>query len=191
MSDEGTGKSTALTGLRIVLVASLLLFLLATLTETYRTPSVPETLAPTPTQKFSQDNLIIPGTRVGPVTLGLPIGTVITELGKGQKRPAETGVFHLYQHLGLVIYTENDIVSSVNVSSEIFTTRQGVKVGSDVDAVLSTLGEKYEMEGEQDKYVLHNWSRGWHVGVENNKVTFLRVTPALEPTTSSADSPLE
>lgn len=166
-------------GLRVVLMASLMLFLLATATEVYRSPAGSPQLTPTPTDKSARDNLIVPGARIGPVTLGLGIDQVTAELGKSQKRPLENGVLHLYEDIGLVVYAEDSRVASVTARSPIFQTRQGIAVGSDVDVVLSHLGKEYEREGDDQKYVLHNWGQGWHVGVENNLVTYFQVTPPM------------
>jgi len=172
-------KSTVMIGLRVVLIASLVLFLLATVTETYRSPTGDPQLTPSPTDISARDNLIVPGARIGPVTLGLSIDQVVGELGKSQKRPLENGVLHLYEEFGLVVYTEDDRVTSVTTRSPFFQTRQGIAVGSDVDTVLSHLGKGYEREGDDRKYVLHNWGQGWHVGVEDNLITYFQVTPQM------------
>jgi hypothetical protein len=175
---EGKSKSWLLVGLRVVLISSLVLFLLATATEMYRSPSTPRVNL-TPTDKSAQDNLIVPGTRIGPVTLGLSIDEIVKQFGKGQLRPLKTGVLHLYEQRGLIIYVEDGRIASVSARSPAFATRQGIRVGSDVDSVLSHLGRDYELAGTDDDYVLHNWSQGWHVGVEKNIVTYFQVTPAL------------
>ena len=87
------------------------------------------------------------------------------------KKPPQFDVDH--------ITAEDNRVASVTARSPIFQTRQGIAVGSDVDAVLSHLGKEYEREGDDQKYVLHNWGQGWHVGVENNLVTYFQVTPPM------------
>lgn len=168
-------------GLRVVLVSSLVLFLLATVAEIYRSPGNPAA-NPTPTEKSILDALIVPGSRIGPVTLGLSMEQVTQDLGSGQKRPMPEGTMHLYEELGLVVYAQEGRVTSVTTRSPHFATRQGVAVGSDVDAVLSHLGRDYELEGnEKEKYVLHNWGQGWHVGVENDLVTYFQVTTPVKP----------
>jgi hypothetical protein len=173
-----SSNKTVAWGLRIVLLASLTLFLLATLTETNKAPI---SAAPTPplTNNFTRDTLIIPGTRVGPVTLGLPIKILNEVLGAAQMRPQGQGLVHLYPEPGLVVYSENDRVVSVTVRSPTFKTRSGVGVGSDVDEVLRTLSGDYEMEGAGREYRLHNWSEGWHLEVQDNKVTYIQITAKL------------
>jgi hypothetical protein len=168
-------------GLRLVLVASLVLLLLATLAERHRLPT---STAPTPppTDSTALDTLIIPGTRIGPVTLGLSSQKMGGVLGQAQLRPQAPGVVHLYPDLGMVVYTENDRVVSVTVRSPIFKTRSGVGVGSDVDEVLRTLSGDYEMEGSGKEYKLHNWSEGWHLEVQDDKVTYVQITTKLTET---------
>jgi hypothetical protein len=175
---EGETKSSVLIGLRVVLISSLVLFLLATATEMYSAPSTLK-VNPTPTTKSSQDSLIVPGVRIGPLTLGLSVEELTKQFGKGQLRPLKTGVLHLYEDLGVIVYVEDDVIASVSVRSPHFATRGGVKVGDDVDTVLSSLGRDYDLEGSDEDYVLHNWDQGWHVGVEKNIVTYFRVTPPL------------
>lgn len=168
-------------GIRVVLVASLLLLLLAVLTETNKLPA---STAPTPppTESFTADTVIVPGTRVGPITLGLSIQKMGQILGPGQMRPQAPGVVHLYPNAGFVVYTEGDRVVSVTVRSPAYKTRSGVGVGSDVDQVLRTLSHDYEMEGSGKAYTLHNWSEGWHLAVKDNKVTYIQVTAKLTET---------
>lgn len=177
MSEETQVKPGILLGLRVVLVASLVLFLLATLSETYRSPA--NDIEVPPTERSTPDSLIVPGVRVGPVTLGLPVTQLSQYYGKAQLRPHEDGIVHLFEEHGLVVYAEQDRVQQVTVRSPHYKTRAGVGVGSDVDAVLQNLGQDYEKVGSQDKYVLHNWNHGWHTGIENDKVTYFQITPTL------------
>lgn len=165
-------------GLRIVLVASLILLLLATLSETNRLPA---TVEPTPalTESSTPDTLIVPGTRIGPVTLGLPTRRLEQVLGKATLRPQGQGTIHLYPDRGLVVYVQDGRVFSVTCRSPLFKTRSGVGVEADVDEVLRTLSKNYEMEGSGSKYLLHNWSEGWHIEVKDNKVSYLQITPKL------------
>lgn len=179
MADEKTPKQPILLGLRIVLFASLALFLLATLTELYNSPDETN-IEPNPTHHTTADTLIVPGIRIGPVTLGLSPEKLSKSLGKGKLRPHENGVMHLYEDHGIVLYSENDKVMSVTARSPVFKTRSGVGVDSDVDQLLKALGADNEMVGEGESYVLHNWGRGWHAGIENHKVVYFQVTPGIE-----------
>ena len=177
MSDgQGSGVSTL--GLRFILVASLLLFLLATLSETNRLPA---TVEPTPalTQTYTNDSLIIPGTRIGPATLGLSTTKLEQILGRATLRPQGEGTVYLYPDHGLVIYCQDSRVFSVTTRSPMYKTRSGVGVGSDVNDVLRNLSNSYEMEGSPPRYVLHNWSEGWHIEIDQDKVTYLQITPML------------
>jgi hypothetical protein len=165
-------------GIRVVLVASLILLLVATLTETNRLPDATNPTPP-PTDHSTMDALIVPGTRVGPVTLGLAMKQVGEILGPGQMRPQAPGTVHLYPESGLVIYSENERVVSVTVRSPAYKTRSGVGVGSDVDEVLRTMSKDYEMEGSGREYKLHNWAEGWHLEVADNKISYVQITTKL------------
>lgn len=164
--------------LRIVLIASLALLLLATLAETHRQPASTGP-TPTPTERFTMDALIVPGMRVGPVTLGLSSQKLKEILGPAQLRPQGRGIVHLYPESGLVVYSENDRVVSVTVRSNAFRTRGGVGVGSDVTEVLRGLSGDYEMEGSGREYKLHNWGEGWHLEVKQDIVTYIQITTKL------------
>ncbi len=131
---------------------------------------------PPPTDVSTVDTLIVPGARIGPVTLGLSTKKMVEVLGPGQLRPKAPGTIHLYPQFGMVIYSESDRVHSVTVRSPIYKTRSGVSVGSDVDLVLSTLGKNYEMDGGGRTYTLHNWLEGWHMEIVDDEVAYIQVT---------------
>ena len=164
---------------RFILIASLALFLLATVSEVYRSPPTP-TMEPTRTQSSAKDALIVPGVRIGALTLGLPTSQLKELLGKGMLRPHDKGLMHLYEDLGIVIYSEKEKIVSVTVRSPLFKTRSGVGAGSDVSDVLQQLGAESEKVVTADGYILHNWKRGWHVGIKDDKVEFFQVTMPIE-----------
>lgn len=178
MSDEPTSQVVPL-GLRFVLFASLVLLLLATLSETQR---LPPSVGPTPalTQNYTNDHLIVPGARVGPVTLGLSTTKLEEVLGRATLRPQGEGTVYLYPDRGLVVYCQDDRVFSVTTRSPEYQTRAGVGVGSDVNDVLRGLSKDYEMEGSPtSRYVLHNWSQGWHIEVEKDRATYVQITQMI------------
>lgn len=182
MSDK-PNKVTSI-GLRIVLIASLMLLLLATATETSRLPQT-ENLIPPPTQSVARDTLIVPGARIGPVTLGLPTAKMREVLGPGQLRPEGDGTVCLYPEIGLAIYSQNDRVVSVTVRSPIFATRRGVQVGSDVSQAIELLPGSYEKEGSGKRYKLHSWSEGWHLEIVDDKVSYIQITVKLTTPSNS------
>lgn len=171
-------SKTSLLGLRIVLIASLFLFLVATLSEVYLSPPTSNLLPPT-TDRSSNDEIIVPGFRVGPVTLGLRSAKLREVIGRGVLRPHGDGIVHLHEDLGLVIYEQDGRVTSITVRSPYFATRQGLRVGSDVSDVFSTLGNDYEMEKTDTGYTLTNFNQGWRIAVENDLITSIHITPSL------------
>lgn len=175
---EESPKQPILLGLRVILICSLLLFLLATLTEFYNSPDK-NSVEPNSTHSTFADTLIVPGTRIGPVTLGLSPKLLESSLGHPRLRPHEAGVMHLFEDHGLVVYEENDKVMSVTARSPVFQTRSGIGVESSVDDLIKEMGKDYEMEGEGEVYTLHSWSRGWHAGIKGDKVVYFQVTPGL------------
>lgn len=161
-----------------MLIASLILLLLATATETSRLPLTGNPIPP-PTQSIARDTLIIPGTRIGPITLGLPTAKVREVLGPGQLRPEGEGTVCLYPEVGLAIYSQSDRVVSVTARSPIFATRRGVQVGSDVSQAIQLLPGSYEKEGSGKSYKLHSWGEGWHLEIVDNKVSYIQITVKL------------
>jgi hypothetical protein len=178
VTDRHDSARNAPLALRFILIASLALLLLTTVSEHYRTP--PESqITSAPTDSYVVDALVIPGTRVGPVTLGLSTEQLKDALGEGQLRPQKKGTIHLYEQYALVVYSEERRVVAVTTRSPVFVTRNGIRVGDDVDAVLKSSTPSFEMEGSGTRYVLHDWQRGLHLGVEENRVSFLQVTAPL------------
>ncbi len=179
---QGTQKESDKVGwgLRFVLLSALLLFLLVTVTEHTRSPGT-QPILPPPSDSIPEDLLIIPGTRAGPILLGSSTTTFQNILGPGQLRPEAEGLIHLYPEQGLVIYSEDQKVMAITLRSENFATRSGVKIGSDVDAVLRQMGENYEIDGDPNSrsYVLRDWEAGWHVGISADSVDFIHLTPRV------------
>lgn len=175
---KGYSNKTTSYGLRFVLVASLILFLLATATEVDRLPPAYNPLPPS-TQASIADHLIIPGTRLGPLTLGLSTKSLEATLGQASLRPQRDGVVYLYPQIGLLAYTEQGRVISATVRSPLFKTRTGIGVGSDIGDALRTLPGHYEMEGSGANYKLHCWSEGWHLEVKDNHIASIQITLKL------------
>ena len=179
MSEQSQHRPTVGIAVRFILIASLVLFLLATVSEVYRSPPTPA-MEPVRTLSSAKDTLIVPGVRVGALTLGLSTSQLKDLLGKGILRPHDKGLMHLYEELGIVIYSEKEKIVSVTVRSPLFKTRGGVGAGSDVSDVLQQMGSDSEKVATSDGYILHNWKRGWHAGVRDEKVEFFQVTMPLE-----------
>ena len=172
--------------LRIIFFASLGLLLLTTLTALYESPQSTSPEIPA-TDSSLDDRLIIPGLRIGAVTLGLNMDRLQEIQGPAQKRPGQDGTFFLYEEKGLGVYIENSQVVSVTVRSPLYKAKNGLSVGRDVHFVLDALEENYELDGTEPKYTLHAWSSGWHFGIENGHVAYIQVTSPLDA--SSANTP--
>lgn len=162
--------------LRLLLLASLVLLLLAVGSEVVRRPATTSLEA----HVGASDMTIVGGQRVDFVTLGMPLTQAQERLGKGVARPTDKVVVHLFPDYGLSLGVTEGRVVSIYIQSPNFTTRAGLGVGSDVDQVIKTYGSRYEFEGTEQDYTLHFWAQGIHFSVQNNKVTAIQVTEALE-----------
>ena len=165
--------------IRLIFLSSLSLLLITTLTEHNRVRGL-RLDPPASTTKSANDQVIVPGFRVGLLTLGLSSSQVAALLGKGQAAPHHVGQITLYPDYGLALYFENNRLNSITVRNPAFETRHKIKVGVSADTVLKGLGSKYEMDGPPDDYTLHSWEKGIHVSVKDDKVTHIMVTAGLE-----------
>lgn len=162
--------------LRLLLLASLVLLLVAVGAEwaAHRTPE------PQPAPgRGPHDLMIMPGQRVGFITLGLPITQVAETLGKAEIRPQENTQLHIYNQEGLSFAVQKGRILSIFVKTANFATRDGIRVGADVDRVIRTYGDSYEFTGDNEAYVLHYWSAGIHFAVEKTKVVSIQVTEPM------------
>jgi len=80
-----------------------------------------------------RDNLIVPGCRIGPITIGLDPAEVFGALGSPQKSNVGTGPTsistYVYQDVSVNVRTATNRVSEVFTSSPRYSTAEGVRVG--------------------------------------------------------------
>ncbi|MGE0495401.1 MAG: hypothetical protein AB7S38_39715 [Vulcanimicrobiota bacterium] len=161
---------------RLLLLASLLLLLLAVGAEVVSRPRLepgpPVTAGP-------EDLLIVPGQRVGFIMLGLAVSELENKLGKSIIRPAHDAQLHVYPEAGISLSTRGGHIVSILVKNPQFKTRSGIGVGSDVDAVMRTFSEHYEYEGDEKHYNLHYWAVGIHFLVEEDHISTIQITEPM------------
>jgi hypothetical protein len=177
--------------LRILLLASLAILLVVVGSEF---PESKEPVRPVPLATVGpDDNLVVPGERVGFLRLGLHIGLAEERLGRGRAKPTQQAVLYRFDTAGLTCAVQRGQVSSVLVSNPIYKTRTGLSVGSDADLVVRELGDEYEYEplerngasptpggpaGTVYGYTLHYWREGVHINLIEDKVdTILVMAP--------------
>ncbi|MBI3924406.1 MAG: hypothetical protein HY319_02595 [Armatimonadetes bacterium] len=174
MADDVQRKPSA--ALRLILIASLVLLLLAAGAEWLeRWPQAPGSevgLGP-------DDRVIMPGQRVGPITLGLSARSAEAVLGRAEIRPQEGILLHVYEQHGLSLAVKDGRVLSIVVKDPRFQTRDGIGVGTDVDRAVRAYGEHYEWEGKSEAYVLHYWAAGIHLRVEKTIVVSIQITEPM------------
>ena len=92
-------------------------------------------------QSFN-DNLIVPGQRIGKVYLGMPIAQLYKEFGNPSKRDVADGnaVEYTYDRASLTVGVAGGKVIDVATTSSLFRTANGVGVGSSDIEVRSKLG---------------------------------------------------
>lgn len=177
--------------LRFLLISSLLLLLLASAAELGRWQSGP-TLSPT--GPGPQDEEIVPGLRIGFITLHLPIQDVEARLGNGHVEPTDKAVIYRFDSLAIKCVVEDRRVSSILTLNEKFHTRTGIRLGSSVADVVRSYGDRYEYDSKDGKtaspapgvagppYVLHYWQHGVHFSIGEGAVRSIWVTEALNNT---------
>lgn len=159
---------------------------MATLSEYYRAQNAP-VLAPKgpgPT-----DLEIVPGLRVGFITLQLPIKEVEDRLGPAKVEPAVKDVVYRFDSAGTKCIVVDRRVTSVLTSDPQFHTRTGIHVGSAVEDVIRAYGDRYEFATSDataspapapDKtkpYNLEYIQQGIHFNIYQNSVRSIWVTP--------------
>jgi len=129
-----------------------------------------------------RDGRIVAGQRVDFITLNLPIARVEEVLGAGKIRPQADSQLYLFEQVGVHVATRKGRVQSILVQVPDLQTAEGIAVGSDVDQVLRSYGERYEYEarGSED-YWLHYWPQGIHFSVQGTSVTQIMVAPPVMP----------
>jgi len=185
--------------LRILLLLSLVVLLLLMAAE------LPAPQSATPPPKTTvvtapDDQLLVPGERVGFLNLGINIALVEERLGRGQAKPTQTAVLYRFPQAGISCAVNKSQVVSILVNNPNFHTAKGVQVGSDADAVVRELGDQYEYDGaerpapnpetsfatpvkasptpqvSEQTYTLHYWREGIHLFLRGDKVESILVS---------------
>ncbi len=165
--------------LAALMLAAILLGFLAALGQCQADRSAP---SPSQARPARRDGLIVAGQRVDFITLNLPIAQVEEVLGEGKVRPQAESQLYLFDEVGVQIATRSGLVESILVRAPELKTSEGVAVGSDVDGVLRSFGNRYEYEAQsEEEYWLHYWPQGIHFSIQGTRVTRIMVAlPVLE-----------
>jgi len=89
-----------------------------------------------------KDNMIVPGKRIGPVSVGMSVSQLYDVMGE----PTQTQKGHeldhyVFEDLEVVVDDADESVSTVTTQSPDFTTADGLKVGLSVLAVKAKLAK--------------------------------------------------
>lgn len=158
-----------------ILAASLGVALLSLLGDLppWRSPAPAPPVEPGP-----HDRRLVPGQRADFIRLGLAVARVEQILGPGKIRPAEEGTLaYVFEDYGITCGVQGGRVVSVLVTTPQLRTANGIGVGSDVDAVLRTFGEGYELDKRgEDEMTLRYWAGGIHFTVRKTRVAAVMIT---------------
>jgi hypothetical protein len=119
----------------------------------------------------NNDNHIIGGNRIGPVTLGQPLITYAGYLGK---RNAVSFNFYDCPSRSMLIQVQDGIITGIMVYSSNYVTREGIKVGDSVSKMVS----KYGGYLLTDSGALTYSELGLAFNVNNDKITRIMVIQA-------------
>jgi hypothetical protein len=98
-------------------------------------------LSPVAASAQSNDNLIVPGQRVGQIQLGMPVAQVYAILGAPSRTDKlEEETHYVYSDLNVVIKDSTQRVDVVNETNSKYRTREGVGVGSQDIEVRAKMG---------------------------------------------------
>ena len=188
VAEDGGVNSKIPWFLRLLLIASLLMLLLTSASELGRWRSVEPLSANGP---GPADQYIVPGLRIGFVTLNLPIQEVEARMGKARLEPTEKAVIYRWDQANLKCVVEGGRVTSILTTEPGLHTRTGLHVGSPVDEVIRSYGDGYEYDtkdsgpsasptpAKNQPYVLHYFQQGVHFSVHQGAVRSIWVTGVL------------
>jgi hypothetical protein len=89
----------------------------------------------------SSDNLIVPGQRIGRITIGMPVAEVYAVLGAPTKTfKLESQTQYLYSDVNVIIEDSTQQVGLAGAVSSKYKTREGVGIGSADIEVRAKLG---------------------------------------------------
>jgi hypothetical protein len=111
------------------------------------------------------DNLIVPGERIGPVFLGMTETQLYKKLGEpSQTNAAPTHVAYVYPTLVVEIDTGTHKVWYVgNTSNSGYSTAEGIKIGSSGLAVRTQLAGQYSSRVPAPNYSQNDYANGLSV----------------------------
>ena len=106
------------------------------------------------------DQLIVPGTRLGPVSLGLSGTQVVELLGEPpSSEPSDPGPTLFFDHPRIAVALNgqqlgNSVVDTVSTDSADFADAHGIRVGSSSSDVIAAYGSSYQRTDDDGMWTL-------------------------------------
>jgi hypothetical protein len=155
-------------------------------------PPLPQT-APTP-QATVRDTLVVPGQRLGPVTLAMPLPQMDAILGGSPDITSDSTTGHIYTWKLYGVIAAFDMKGApIMVASwnPAFNTSEGIRVGAAVDAVERAYGLNYQTSWSQDQQsFIVGYPSGLAFVVSATTRTVTAVAIARPLTTAPSPTPL-
>ena len=126
-----------------------------------------------------KDNVIVPGKRIGPLSVGMPVSQLYDVMGEPTQSQKGRGTErYVFEDLDVVVDDTDESVSAVTTESADYTTADGLKVGLTTLAVKAKLAKLsgqllIREEGETSTY----FTSGMVVVVTGGQVKSISIRP--------------
>ena len=153
------------------IIASLAALLFASACFRCRSPTLPE-----PPREPIKDRLIVPGTRAGPISLGMIVSQLLEVMGQPTSGRTELGV-DLYEYgSGLTAGVKDGRVVSVSITDPTFQTEAGLKPGDLAINVRNFGGLPTRTVPAGPQATAYCWDKGLRVLTQGDLIQSIQVT---------------
>lgn len=122
------------------------------------------------------DKLIVPGERIGPISLGMMQADVLKILGVPPKSSIHTDGHSRYYYADLTVWISRDSrVFRIGTDSPEYATADGIRVGMTEPEVRAKKGNPTRME-DYNVSVIYNYKPKLEIGIKrstDNRITFI------------------
>lgn len=123
------------------------------------------------------NKLLIPGVAAGALRLGTPIPKwFFGQMGRPDKMDVYQVIwgFHAEEDYDLMVILSNDKITALDIGASIFRTKEGIGIGSSIDALRKFYPEgvksEHAMNADYD-WVVKGYRASTHFAINRNKVT--------------------
>lgn len=97
---------------------------------------------PGPPEEPIHDTLIVPGKRIGPLSLGMNAGQLLKTMGSpiSTRRLADSNIYIFSGEITAIVLTDNNKVIKVSTRNSRYATSEGLRAGTDDLNVRAVMG---------------------------------------------------